>query len=83
MMLLKDGNEVFLRIDSLPYDDQNGIYLKYLGNDTIGMKMMGIIPFFWDINDDKITGPDLYDDDHTYRVTGVDYKNNIIWLLKM
>lgn len=82
-MLLNDGNEVFLRIDSLPYDNKNGVYLNHLQDDEAGMKFKGNLPFLWKNDGDKLSGPDLYDDDHTYRVTGVDYPANYIWLQRL
>ncbi len=78
-MLLNGGNKLFFRIDSLPYDDNNGIYLTHLQNDLFGMKMTGHLPILWEQND-KITGPNLYDENYTYRVINVDYQQKYIWL---
>ena len=79
-MLIDGINKSFLRIDSLPYDDNNGIYLTYLKNDSLGMKMTGDLPVLWKKSDDKITGPNLYDENYTYQVINIDYQNKYIWL---
>jgi hypothetical protein len=67
-MLLNGENELFLRIDSLPYDD-NVIYLTHLKNDRHGMKMTGNFPNLWEYGN-KIAGPNLYDEKYTYLVVG-------------
>jgi hypothetical protein len=78
-MVLDDRNKIFFRIDSLSYDDTNGIYLTHLTNDEFGMKMAGEFPALWE-DENKNSGPYLYDDNYTYRVIKVDYHCKYIWL---
>jgi hypothetical protein len=81
-MLLKDGKELLFWIDLLPCDRKNCLYLTHVESDSRGMKMTGGIPFLWEYDGQKILGPDIYDEDNTYRVTDVDYQNNCIWIEK-
>ena len=78
-MSFDDKNNLFFRIGSLPYDDNNGIYLIHLTDDKLGMKMTGNFPILW-AHDNKNTGPYLYDDNYTYQVINVDYPQKYIWL---
>jgi hypothetical protein len=77
--LLNDKNKTFFRIGSLPYNDNNGVHLIYLANDNFGMKMTGDFPTLW-ATENKNTGPYLYDDNYTYHVVSVDYRQKYIWL---
>ena len=67
-------------VDSLPCDRLNCIYLSPEADETQGMRFSGGFPLLWDYQQDELAGPKLYDEDHTYRVTAVDYRHNNIWL---
>lgn len=82
-MLLNNGKELLFWIDSLPCDKKSGIYLTYIDNDSKGMKFTGGIPFLWELDEDSIQGPNLYDEDDVYRVVDIDYCNNNIWIEKI
>jgi hypothetical protein len=76
------GEEKFFFIDSLEWE--NAILLKYIGADEYGMKMEGIFPAFWcRKHDDYFIGPMIYDDDHIYEVSNVDYEDYLIWLYRV
>lgn len=79
-MLLNDGNESLFWIDSISCGNQNRVYLTHVENDSHGMKMTGDIPSLWKHVNHCLLGPDLYDDDHNYRVVNVDYSDHYIWL---
>jgi hypothetical protein len=84
MMPLNDGTELLFKINAEPYSIEGwteGISLKYLETDESGLKMGGDFPILWESSDQKIVGPELYDDDHQYKVVNVDYDNALIWLL--
>jgi hypothetical protein len=55
-------------------------YLRFLGNDSTGFKMHGTFPNLWKVTDQKITGPQLIDEDGIYNIARVDYNKNNIWL---
>lgn len=86
MMPLNDSKETLLKINA-DLESQKvfseGILLKHLETDDIGFKMYGDLPNLWDINGDKLIGPELYDDDHQYKVTNVDYDKSLIWLIEI
>lgn len=81
-MVENDANEWLFRVDFLPFNANSGIYLTYIENDNLGMKMTGGIPFLWDFGGKDLKGPRLYDDNHIYKVVNVDYQNNLIWLIQ-
>lgn len=86
MIILNNDNEVLFKIDADPKFNKEyseGIHLKHLETDDIGLKMGGDLPNLWEINGDKLVGPELYDDDHQYKVLKVDYDNALIWLLEI
>ena len=85
-MLLNQGNEILLKIDADPRvfgEYPEGIYLKHMDTDETGMKMCGKLPNLWETPDNEPAGPDLYDDDHKYKVIKVDYNNALIWLIQI
>ena len=85
-MCLKGGKELLFQIDAKPDSIEGwteGIYLKYLEMDENGSKMEGDFPILWENVNDEIIGPDLYDDDHQYKVMKVDYNNGLIWLYNL
>lgn len=85
-MLFNDGKELLFKIEMAP-NSQEGfsdeIYLKHIETDEIGLKMYGSLPDYWEIVNDKLVGPELYDDDYKYQVVKVDYDNSLIWLVQL
>ncbi len=78
--MLENGHELLFWIDSLPCDRQNCIYLTPVETSLKRIKLTGGIPFLWKYDDEEVVGPNLFDDDLTYRVVGVDYRTNCIWV---
>lgn len=59
-------------------------YLRYMGQDSDGVKMKGNIPQLWVTKKNRVTGPKLYDEDQTrYAVNKIDYQKAIIWLYEL
>lgn len=78
--MVTDGfGELFL-VDTLPVDKTNAIFLTFLENDPSGMKMTGELPILWELLGSELIGPNLYDDDHIYKVKKIDYEQNHIWI---
>lgn len=85
IVTLKDGNEVVLGVDADPIVDPKWgeICLKHLGMDDNGLKLGGDLPNLWEMEGEKLIGPELYDDDHQYEVVKIDYENGLIWLIQI
>ena len=86
IVLLNDGKESLYQLNLEPDSIEgwtDGITLKHLETDDIGFKMSGDFPILWESYDDELEGPELYDDDHQYKVVKVDYKNTLIWVLEI
>lgn len=85
-MLLNGGKDLIFKINAEPDSIEgwtDGIHLRCLGMEELGLKMSGDFPILWETDDDEVDGPELYDDDDQYKVMKVDYENSLIWLFKM
>ena len=80
LMSLSGSNELPFWIDTLSCESKNCLYLSQVAIEDKGIKFSGGIPLLWEEVETKIIGPILYDEDHTYRVVDVDYRNNFVWL---
>lgn len=58
------------------------LYLRFIENDSIGLKMRGTFPTLWKVKDNKILGPQLVDEDGIYNIVGVDYNKGYLWLVQ-
>jgi hypothetical protein len=56
------------------------LFLRFMGKDSIGLKMHGIFPNLWKVKNNKFIGPQLVDVDGIYNILGVDYNKGYIWL---
>ncbi len=79
-MAARNNHELLFRTNSRSGQSQNNLYLTPVANERHGLKLTGGIPFLWDYDGQKVVGPGLYDDDHSYQVVDVDYRHNYIWL---
>ena len=57
-------------------------FLRFQGLDSWGAKMKGDFPHLWEYAETLLIGPDIYDEDYSYKVVKVDYLQNLIWLKK-
>ena len=86
MVLLNNGNELLFKLNAEPDSIEgwtDGIRLKHLETEEFALKMSGDFPILWETNGDELEGPELYDDDHQYKVVKLDYRNALIWLLEI
>ncbi len=56
------------------------LYLRFLGEDSSGIKMRGVFPNLWRVNGTKVIGPQLVDEDHVYNISKIDYHKECVWL---
>lgn len=66
--------------------DIDGYYefsLMYHEIDEVGIKMGGGLPPLWLITEKKVYGPNIFDDNHTYKVVKIDQTRNLAWLSKL
>jgi hypothetical protein len=56
------------------------LYLRFMGKDSIGLKMHGVFPNLWKVKDNKVIGPELVDEDSIYKITAIDYNKGYIWV---
>ncbi len=59
------------------------IYLKYLGDEKKGTKMIGRIPDFWKKTAGGISGPYLCQENQVYQIMDFDISKSKIWLKAM
>ena len=74
------GEERVFRINTILTNKCNEFYLRFCGTDIVGMKMKGDFPELWKKEDDKITGPQVFDDDFVYKIVKIDYESGLMWL---
>lgn len=78
------GEEMLLKIGNIGSTDIVGeVFLKYMGTDRAGLKMKGRYPYLWREESDKITGPELFNNGQTFKVVGMDYKRNLLWIQEL
>lgn len=56
--------------------------LSLRDSDGVVKKMTGDFPTLWKEKHGDILGPEVYDQNQTYKVIYVDYQNKSIWLMK-
>jgi hypothetical protein len=59
------------------------LYLKYLGDEKKGIKMIGRIPDFWIKTPGGISGPYLCKENQFYQISDIDILKSKIWLQVM
>ena len=76
------GEEIHFFIqDPASGQSLSDLFLRFLGIDQVGMKMKGIFARLWSKRRNKIIGPHLTDEEHTYRVIAFDYDLGKLWLM--
>ncbi len=75
--------DLFQIFDNISRKFIGEIFLKYLGDEKKGMKMVGRIPDFWIKTAGGIRGPYLCKETQIYQVMDFDISKSKVWLHAM
>ena len=79
-MLALGEEDLFQILDTKNREIIGEIFLKYLGDEKRGIKMIGKIPDFWIKTKQGIRGPYLCQKSLTYQIMDFDLQRSKIWL---
>ncbi len=78
------GEEVILKVGHIKSRCiLTEVYLRFMGLDELGLRMKGKIPVLWAKDDHGVSGPDLFDDVHIFKVIDLDYERGILWVREL
>ncbi|TCL59807.1 hypothetical protein EDC14_103744 [Hydrogenispora ethanolica] len=82
--MLITGEEVMLKVGHIKSRCiLTEVYLRFMGTDELGLRMKGKIPVLWVKDEHGVSGPDLFDDVHIFKVTDLDYDRGVLWIREL